>query len=518
MGGRDRDHPTRGARLAAWLPVALVLAVLAAAGLVLWLDPPAAPPEEEPAAVPPPAGLTVQPLVAPDPVAEPASGVPDPGKVRRALAPLLRDADLGPHVLATVAGLDGTLLYSSGTGSATPASTLKLLTAAAALETLGPDHTFATTVVDAGPRRVVLVGGGDPLLDRKDVTGLARDTATALAATGRTRVRVDYDTGLFRGPEVSPHWPAGYLPDGVVAPITPLWVDEGRPEDGFGRVADPAAVAAAAYAKALARAGVTVLGPQREAAAPADVAELARTDSLPLDRAAVLRFDYKLPAETKIDLYLTANGKQYSIPLTGNTEDTPLIPVLLNAGGLTADGQWHTARLPLGAALRQTFAKTAVALTDLRFGNKHQGYLLAGFGGNPTGAWYALDNFAIVPEVGAGVALAPVIKVLPRAGVAPPAIKTVRAVLDRSPQTVPSDDSVGANPPTPAESGVYYLHAQATLEDGTVTPPAHLPLLVVTTPQPLKPLDDNAAWDGGPLNFAFGDSAPTDASLTIGDK
>ncbi|MBI2298480.1 MAG: hypothetical protein HYU66_05925, partial [Armatimonadetes bacterium] len=253
-----------------------------------------------------------------------------------------------------------------------------------------------------------------------------------------------------------------------------------------------------------------------EAALP--LAAAGGIDSLSLDKAAVLRFDYKLPAETRIDLYLTTNSKQYSIPLTGSAEDTPLNPVLLNPGGLTADGQWHTARLPIGAALRERFGKTSVALTDLRFGNLHQGYLLAGFGGNPAGAWYALDSFAIVPEVGAKVALAPVVKVLPKAGVAPPAIKTVRAVLDKSPQTVPSDDSAGANPPTPAEGGFYYLHAQATLEDGTVTPPAHLPLLVVTNPAPLKPLEDNPAWDGGPLAFSFGDSAPTDASLTVGDK
>ena len=284
MGGRDRGHPSRGARLAIWLPVVLVLAVLAAAGLVLWLDPPSPAPEEDPAAVPPPPGLAVPALAAPAPAAAPATGVPDPAKVRRVLAPLLRDADLGPHVLATVAGLDGTLLYSSGTGSATPASTLKLLTAAAALETLGPGHTFATTVVDAGPRRVVLVGGGDPLLDRRDLDRLARDTAAALAGAGRSRVRIDYDASLFRGPEVSPHWPAGYLIDGVVAPITPLWVDEGRPESGFGRVADPAAVAAAAYAKALTRAGVAVLGPQRETTAPGGATELARAESLPLDR------------------------------------------------------------------------------------------------------------------------------------------------------------------------------------------------------------------------------------------
>jgi serine-type D-Ala-D-Ala carboxypeptidase/endopeptidase (penicillin-binding protein 4) len=264
------------------VPVALVLAILAAAGLVLWLDPPAPAPEGEPAAVPPPPGLSVPALDAPGPIAEPATGVPDPAKVRRALAPLLRDADLGPHVLATVAGLDGTLLYSSGTGAATPASTVKLLTATAALEVLGPAHTFTTTVVDAGPRRVVLVGGGDPLLAPKDLDRLARDTATALAGAGRTTVRVDYDTGLFRGPEASPHWPADYLPDGVVAPITALWVDEGRPESGLGRVEDPAAAAAAAYAEALARAGVAVRGPHHESTAPAGATVLARATSKPL--------------------------------------------------------------------------------------------------------------------------------------------------------------------------------------------------------------------------------------------
>jgi len=288
VGRRDRRHPSWGAswraRLTTWVPVLLVLAVLSAAGLVLWLDPAAPPPEDDPAAVPPPPGLTLPAAATPAPVAVPATGVPDPAKVRRALAPLLRDADLGPHVLATVAGLDGTLLYSSGTGSALPASTLKLLTATAALETLGPDHTFATTVVDAGPRHVVLVGGGDPLLAADDLRGLARDTAAALVAAGHSRVRVDYDTSLFTGPAVSPHWPAGYITDGVVAPITALWLDEGRPAEGFGRVEDPAAVAAAAYARALRRAGMTVTGPQRETTAPAGAAELARTDSLPLDR------------------------------------------------------------------------------------------------------------------------------------------------------------------------------------------------------------------------------------------
>jgi D-alanyl-D-alanine carboxypeptidase/D-alanyl-D-alanine-endopeptidase (penicillin-binding protein 4) len=288
VAGRDARH---GTRLELWLPVVLVLALLAAAGTTYWLHDGAAP-AEGPASVPPPPGLTLPALSPPAPVAEPARGSPDPAKVRRALAPLLRDADLGPHVLATVARLDGTLLYSSGTGEATPASTLKLLTATAALDVLGPDHTFDTTVVSDGARGVVLVGGGDPLLASRpspkayprpaDVTTLARATARALQAAGRSTVRVGYDTTLFRGPAVSPHWPDSYIPEAVVSPIVPLWVEEGRPTTGFGRVDDPAAAAASVFAGALARAGIAVTGAPRPRRAADGATELARVSSPPL--------------------------------------------------------------------------------------------------------------------------------------------------------------------------------------------------------------------------------------------
>ena len=280
MGRRDARHPRRRPlrRLTLWLPVVLVLAILAAAGTAYLLDPDAAQPET-PAAVAPPPGLDLPQVAAPEPVAEAATGTADPAEVRRAVARLLEDPYLGPHVLATVSAPDGTLLYSTGTGEATPASTLKLLTATAALETLGPDHTFDTTVVADGRKRVVLVGGGDPLLSHADLRKLARQAAAKVTGT----VRVDYDTSLFSGPDVSPHWPDSYIPDGVVAPIQPLWVDEGRDASGFGRVADPAATAAREFAADLAKAGVRVVGTPTERTAPDAAPELARLASQPLD-------------------------------------------------------------------------------------------------------------------------------------------------------------------------------------------------------------------------------------------
>lgn len=271
----------------------LVLALLGGAGTAYWLEREQPDPDEEPAAVPPPEGLELPELADPEPVATAAVGTADPARVRRVVAPLLKDADLGPHVLASVTGLDGSLLFAKGSDTAVPASTLKLPTAVAALHAMPADQTFATTVVADGPRRVVLVGGGDPLLASSrpsrdayprpaDVVTLARATADALRASGATEVRVGYDASLFAGPEVSPHWPDSYVPDGVVAPIQSLWVDEGRPESGFGRVDDPARAAATAYAAALTRAGITVRGEPRERRADPAATELARVESPPL--------------------------------------------------------------------------------------------------------------------------------------------------------------------------------------------------------------------------------------------
>lgn len=305
MGRRDPRHGS--GRSLRWLPVVLVLAVLVAATATYRFDlgdrwfglgPPD--PSTDPAAVPPPPGLSLPPLRAPAPVAralDAADGGLDPAQVRRALAPGLDDPDLGRHLLASVTALDEpTPVFERGAGAATPASTMKLLTAAAALATLGPEHTFTTKVVTDRRNRIVLVGGGDPYLAsrppadpstyprRADVVTLARATARALRQDGTRRVRLGYDDSLFQGPLLDPSWPDDYAPDGVVAPITALWVDEGRPANGIGRVADPPATAAAVFAEALRRSGVAVAGDPEHRRADSDAVPLASVASAPLAR------------------------------------------------------------------------------------------------------------------------------------------------------------------------------------------------------------------------------------------
>jgi D-alanyl-D-alanine carboxypeptidase/D-alanyl-D-alanine-endopeptidase (penicillin-binding protein 4) len=72
------------------------------------------------------------------------------------------------------------------------------------------------------------------------------------------------------------------VPDGVVSPITALWVDEGVDSSGFGRVADPSADAAAAFAEALEKAGIRVVGKPTRQRAKSDATVLARAVSPPL--------------------------------------------------------------------------------------------------------------------------------------------------------------------------------------------------------------------------------------------
>lgn len=208
-----------------------------------------------------------------------------PEAVRSLLRRVLGDRRLGRHVVGVVSDLDGTVVRVGPVGAALPASTTKLFTTSAALAALGPGTRFATTVRRAGDR-VVLVGGGDPLLAREDVASLGREAATALRADGVRRVRVGWDASLFTGPAFDPSWPASYRAEGVVAPISALWVDGGRTASGYGRVSDPPREAALVLAAALRRAGVRVTGlagPGVAAgAASGSGDELARHESQPV--------------------------------------------------------------------------------------------------------------------------------------------------------------------------------------------------------------------------------------------
>lgn len=254
-------------------------------------------PRRNPAAVEPPAELELPEPAGVDPVAAPlGGGAPDPSAVRRALGGLLDDRRLGRRVSVAVSGLDGDPVVALGPRRVTPASTIKLLTALVALETLGPEHRFTTSVVvdpDQG-RDVTLVGGGDPLLartaveeatypDQADLTTLARKTARRLRSDGRRTIRLTYDDSLFSGPEASPAWEPDYLPDDVVSPITALWVDQGREQPGLSeRSADPSAAAAAFFAQELERQGIRVTGGPVPGPAPAGATEIASVEGAEL--------------------------------------------------------------------------------------------------------------------------------------------------------------------------------------------------------------------------------------------
>jgi D-alanyl-D-alanine carboxypeptidase/D-alanyl-D-alanine-endopeptidase (penicillin-binding protein 4) len=226
---------------------------------------------------------------APGQVLAPAgSHAPLPSRQRLAamLTPLLAAQPLGPHVGAVVTDLGtGEVLFAQNAGSAfVPASNAKLLTAVAALRTLGPSARFTTRVVaGARPGSVTLVGGGDPTLaagnpPRSDypqpatLAALAAATARWLGAHHERTVRLTYDTSLFTGPSLAPGWTPSYISTGNVTPIASLEVDQGRltpsgapqdaddPDNFRPRSAAPAADAANAFAGLLRRDGVRVAG------------------------------------------------------------------------------------------------------------------------------------------------------------------------------------------------------------------------------------------------------------------
>ncbi len=192
-----------------------------------------------------------------------------------ALTPLLKAPGLGTVSAASVVdAATGEQVYAHGaTTPMTPASTVKIATAVAALSALGPDHRIPTTVrVSEDSGTVTLVGGGDPTLDKAALRSLAADTARALRDGGAGKVRLTYDTSRYSGPALHP-----IGPNENIAPVSALMVEEGR-LDGSDhgpapRTADPAREAARTFAGLLRDAGA----PTRAEPAPGRAGSGART-------------------------------------------------------------------------------------------------------------------------------------------------------------------------------------------------------------------------------------------------
>lgn len=210
--------------------------------------------------------------------------------VAAALAGPLAADGLGGRVGVSVIDLasDTPVYQSEAARAQTPASTLKILTAVAALDVLGPEHVFTTKVVTAGAgleppaAMITLVGGGDPTLTTEDgdgtsLTALAERTARALDEAGVTSVTLTYDDSLFSGPAVDPDWRPTYVSSGVVSPVTALAVDvaEDRPQD-------PSAAAADQFAELLRERGIDVAAQVQPDAVADDATEIASVHSGPV--------------------------------------------------------------------------------------------------------------------------------------------------------------------------------------------------------------------------------------------
>jgi len=269
-GAQPPEEPAKGRRgLMATLIVVVLLLVGLLAGVAIvrpgpvdgWLG--GDPGEPTPTAAAP---ETPEPPPSPVLVAA-AADIPAPtaAGVKAALDPIVAAAGLGSLNISVVDAASGDELYSRGPDvPTTPASTTKLVTAAAVLSTRGPAYRIPTRVVaGAKPGEVVIIGGGDPTLS-VGATGtypgaarldqLAKQVKAALGGTAPTRVVVD--STLFSGPAFEPSWDPDVPTGGFGAATTALMTNGARinPKITHGyaeRYAQPDLAAGQAFARAL---------------------------------------------------------------------------------------------------------------------------------------------------------------------------------------------------------------------------------------------------------------------------
>lgn len=226
-------RPTRWRRSTYWVVgvsvLLLVVVVVAAAALVA-----ARQPGEQVAVEPVPAPATADPGVIP---VSDSADMPTPGGLAAALRGVAADPNLGKFTGRITDALTGEELWAQGaTVPMQPASTNKVLTAAAALLTLDRDARLTTRVVSTSRGVVALVAGGDQTLSAapRDEDTWYRDAARISELADQIRrsgvdvKSVQVDVSAYSGPTMAPGWDPLDIDGGDIAPMEAVMLDGGR--------------------------------------------------------------------------------------------------------------------------------------------------------------------------------------------------------------------------------------------------------------------------------------------------
>lgn len=235
-----------------------------------------------------------------------AAPVPTGPGLAASLHQALRDPHLGSSVGMTVRDAQtGRHLLDLGADKAlTPASTTKLLTAAAVASTLDMSSTWMTKVVQGvTPHDIVLVAGGDSLLSpgagdphavagRAGLGDLAAQVSISLKGTrGAGPLRLSVDDRYAAGPAFAPGWPAGTISRGYTGAVAMLGLSTQRVVSGRPSPHDPVAESARAFRTALAEHGITVNATIGRTPASSGAKQLGAVASAPIHDVLALALD-----------------------------------------------------------------------------------------------------------------------------------------------------------------------------------------------------------------------------------
>lgn len=226
-------RPTQWRRSTYWVVgvsvLLLVVVVVAAAALVATRQP-----SEQVAVEPAPAPAAADPGVVP---VSDSADMPTPGGLAAALRVVAADPNLGKFTGRITDALTGEELWAQGaTVPMQPASTNKVLTAAAALLTLGRDARLTTRVLSTSPGVVALVAGGDQTLSAapRDEDTWYRDAARISELADQIRrsgvdvTSIQVDVSAYSGPTMAPGWDPLDIDGGDIAPMEAIMLDGGR--------------------------------------------------------------------------------------------------------------------------------------------------------------------------------------------------------------------------------------------------------------------------------------------------